>query len=104
MAARRCLLIGNPTAQSGKNAARIDLARQLLDEAGLAHDFAATVAAGGTVEVVRRALDADPTFDTAIAMGGDGTFAEVAKAILASGRAADVRLGMLPTGTANDQG
>jgi len=37
-------------------------------------------------------------------MGGDGTFAEVGKGILESGRAADVRLGMLPTGTANDQG
>ena len=37
-------------------------------------------------------------------MGGDGTFAEVAKGILASGRAAEVRLAMLPTGTANDQG
>ncbi len=37
-------------------------------------------------------------------MGGDGTFAEVAKGILASGRGRDVRMGMLPTGTANDQG
>ena len=37
-------------------------------------------------------------------MGGDGTFAEVAKGILASGRAGEVRLAMLPTGTANDQG
>jgi diacylglycerol kinase family enzyme len=37
-------------------------------------------------------------------MGGDGTFAEAAKGILSSSRPAAVRLGMLPTGTANDQG
>jgi diacylglycerol kinase family enzyme len=35
-------------------------------------------------------------------MGGDGTFAEVAKGLLASGR--HIPMGMLPTGTANDQG
>jgi diacylglycerol kinase family enzyme len=37
-------------------------------------------------------------------MGGDGTFAEVAKGILASRHASEIAMGMLPTGTANDQG
>jgi diacylglycerol kinase family enzyme len=37
-------------------------------------------------------------------MGGDGTFAEVAKGIFASQHPADCAMGMLPTGTANDQG
>ena len=37
-----------------------------------------------------------------IAMGGDGTFAEVAKGLLQGG--ATVPMAMLPTGTANDQG
>jgi diacylglycerol kinase family enzyme len=37
-------------------------------------------------------------------MGGDGTFREVASGILASKRKDDVAMGMLPTGTANDQG
>src|SRR5690242_7147417 len=90
----RHLLVGHPTAQSGKNAARIQEAARLL----------ATAPAGATVGLVADALRADPTLDTAIYMGCDGTFAEVAKGILASGRAADVRLAMLPTGTANDQG
>jgi diacylglycerol kinase family enzyme len=99
----RHLLVANPTAQSGKNAARIAQARALLDAAGVAHDFAATAPAGGTVAVVRDALDGG-AYETAIYMGGDGTFAEVAKGILASRRAPDVRLAMLPTGTANDQG
>ena len=97
------LLVANPTAQSGKNADRIGRGRALLDERGLRHRFKPTEPAGGTVEVVRSAL-ADPDIHTVVYMGGDGTFAEVAKGILASGRADEVRLGMLPTGTANDQG
>jgi diacylglycerol kinase family enzyme len=97
------LLVGNPTAQSGRNAARIERARQLLAETGIAHDFLATAPHGATVELVARALR-DGKHSTAIYMGGDGTFAEVAKGILASGRAGEVALGMLPTGTANDQG
>jgi diacylglycerol kinase family enzyme len=100
----RHLLVGNPTAQSGKNAARIVEATRLLDAAGVPHRFVATAPAGGTVQLVADALRADRALDTAIYMGGDGTFAEVAKGILASGRAAEVRLAMLPTGTANDQG
>jgi diacylglycerol kinase family enzyme len=100
----RHLLVGNPTAQSGKNAARIAEAARLLDGAGVPHRFVATAPAGGTVALVADALRADGALDTAIYMGGDGTFAEVAKGILASGRAGEVRLAMLPTGTANDQG
>src|SRR5207245_2576646 len=83
----------------GKNAARIAEAARLLDAAGVPHRFVATAPAGGTVQLVADALVADPAIDTAIYMGGDGTFAEVAKGILASGRAGEVRLAMLPTGT-----
>jgi diacylglycerol kinase family enzyme len=97
------LLVANPTAQSGKNAARIERARVLLDERGLPHELQPTQPAGGTVAAVRDVLDRG-RHHTAIYMGGDGTFAEVAKGILASQRAAEVRLAMLPTGTANDQG
>lgn len=98
------LLLANPTAKSGKNAARIDAVRALLDRAGIAHRFEATRPAGETVALVRDALRGDAALGTAIAMGGDGTFAEVAKGILASGRAESVALAMMPTGTANDQG
>jgi diacylglycerol kinase family enzyme len=97
----KALLVGNPSAQSGKNAARIEKARELLEVAGVAHDFLSTMPGGGTVGVVRDALQTG-AHHTVIAMGGDGTFAEVAKGLLASKR--DVRMGMLPTGTANDQG
>ena len=37
-------------------------------------------------------------------MGGDGTFREVAAGLLESTKKDAVALGMLPTGTANDQG
>jgi diacylglycerol kinase family enzyme len=97
------VLVANPTAQSGKAAEWIDLARRLLDTAGIAHEFRATEPEGGTVEVVRRAVDDDGA-RLVIYMGGDGTFAEVAKGILASQHAAATHIGMLPTGTANDQG
>jgi diacylglycerol kinase family enzyme len=95
------LLVANPTAQSGKNAARIDEARALLGKAGVAHEFLATAPHGATVGLVAGALGTQK-YNCAIYMGGDGTFAEVAKGILRSGRA--VPLAMLPTGTANDQG
>src|SRR6188508_25088 len=96
------VLVANPTAQSGKGAAAIERARRLLDRAGIGHDFLPTEPDGGTVAVVRRAVD-ESGARLVIAMGGDGTFAEAAKGILASAHASEVSLGLLPTGTANDQ-
>ncbi len=97
------MLVANPTAQSGKAVDWIERARDLLAAAGVEHDFVPTEPDGGTVEAVRKAVDGRGA-RLIIYMGGDGTFAEAAKGILASAHAADVRLGMLPTGTANDQG
>lgn len=95
------LLVGNPTAQSGRNAARIELAREALSRHGVDHEFLATRPHGETVGVLAAALR-EGRHAAVIAMGGDGTFAEVAKGLLASGTG--VPLAMLPTGTANDQG
>ncbi len=97
------LLVGNPTAQSGKNAERIESARAWLAAHGAPCDFVATKPAGETIDLVRRAVD-DGKHATLIYMGGDGTFREVAAGILASPRRDEVAMGMLPTGTANDQG
>jgi diacylglycerol kinase family enzyme len=96
------VLVANPTAQSGKAADWIRSARALLDEAKISHRFVATEPEGRTIERVREVVDEGVR--VVISMGGDGTFAEVAKGILASERGADVAMGMLPTGTANDQG
>lgn len=99
----KAVLFANPTAQSGKAENLIREAQALLRNAGIRHEFVATAPMGGTVGLVRRAIDDDGA-DLLIYMGGDGTFAEVAKGMLASNNAANVTLGMLPTGTANDQG
>ncbi len=97
------LLVGNPTAQSGKNAARIDRALAFLRAQGVSCELVATLPAGRTIPAVREALDAG-AHRVVIAMGGDGTFREVAAGLCESARREDVALGMLPTGTANDQG
>jgi len=97
------LLVGNPTAQSGKNQERIERARAFLAKAGVACDFLATLPAGKTIAAVTEAVDRG-AYRTVVYMGGDGTFREVASGILASSRKDEVAMGMLPTGTANDQG
>lgn len=96
------VLVANPTAQSGKAADWIRHARARLDEAQIAHRFLATEPEGKTIGLVTEAVDQGAR--VVIYMGGDGTFAEVAKGILAATAAREVAMGMLPTGTANDQG
>src|SRR5689334_18199474 len=97
------LLVGNPTAQSGKNRQRIDRALELLAQSGIEAELLPTLPEGKTTAAVRDALDAG-VHQVVIAMGGDGTFREVAAGLYTSRRREDVALGMLPTGTANDQG
>jgi diacylglycerol kinase family enzyme len=96
------VLVANPTAHSGKAGDSIRIARALLDEAHIPHRFIATEPDGRTVDRVREVIDDGAR--VVIYMGGDGTFAEVAKGVLASDHAGEVAMGMLPTGTANDQG
>jgi diacylglycerol kinase family enzyme len=98
------LLVGNPTAQSGKNKERIDRALSLLKSAGIRAELLPTLPKGGTIRAVHDALTAKQSIKVVIAMGGDGTFREVAAGLYESGRREEVALGMLPTGTANDQG
>ena len=97
------LLVGNPTSQSGKAARRIDLAREIMQEKGVIHEFRSTLPNNETVKMVRDAIDQDG-FETIVYMGGDGTFYEVATGICTSSAPHKIRLGMLPSGTANDQG
>lgn len=95
------MLVGNPTAQSGRNRARIQAAMQLFADAGVTPELIETEPEGRTVGKVQRALDAG-RHDRVVAMGGDGTFAEVAKGVLDAEHPAS--MAMLPSGTANDQG
>jgi diacylglycerol kinase family enzyme len=93
--------VGNPTAQSGKAARRIEQALEVFRHAGADVALATTEPEGRTVEALRARLDAEPC-DVVVALGGDGTFAEVAKAVLAA--RAPHTLGFIPAGTANDLG
>lgn len=95
------LLVANPTAQSGRNAGRIEQALRLLRGAGLSARLLPTEPGGQTAARVREALDVEP-IRCVIAMGGDGTFREAGEGLLASARRDEVTLGMLPAGTANN--
>ncbi|CAN5854065.1 diacylglycerol kinase family lipid kinase [soil metagenome] len=100
---RPAVLFANPTAQSGKAQDWIRHTRALLDEAAITHTFTPTEPEGRTIDRVREAID-EGGARVVIYMGGDGTFAEVAKGIFASMHATDCVMGMMQTGTANDQG
>jgi diacylglycerol kinase family enzyme len=97
------LLVANPTAHSGKNKERIDQALSLMRRVGIEGDLLPTLPRGRTIAAVRAALDGG-AHRVVIAMGGDGTFREVAAGLYTSQRREAVAMGMLPTGTANDQG
>ncbi len=99
--ARHYLLMGNPTARSGKGRERIDRVLAAMGQAGLAVDFEATLPDGATVPLVSRLVNGG-NHDVVVYVGGDGTFAEVAKGLLRARRR--VPLGLMPSGTANDQG
>lgn len=95
------LLVGNPTARSGKAAEHLAATASSIRRRGERVERLDTQPEGKTIALVSQAiLDAKP--DVVISFGGDGTFNEVARGILASGH--DVPLGMLPMGTANNQG
>lgn len=101
MAARRAILFGNPSAQSGRAAVAIDAAVGALGAVGIDVSSVRTEPAGRTPALVAATIrERSPAL--VLALGGDGTFNEVARGVLTSG--ADVAMGMLPMGTANDQG
>jgi diacylglycerol kinase family enzyme len=100
---RHHLLVANPTAQSGRSKRWIAEAVEQLELRGHSVELLYTEPEGRTVASLSQRLDAQaPPVDVVIYLGGDGTFAEVASGIL---QAKTPRpLGMLPSGTANDQG
>jgi diacylglycerol kinase family enzyme len=99
--AKKYLLLANPTARSGQAKQRIDLVQREMARRAMTVEFMATEAHGRTVEKLSRYLSSNHA-DVVIAMGGDGTFAEIGKGILAAQSKA--LMGLIPSGTANDQG
>jgi diacylglycerol kinase family enzyme len=76
-----------------------------LAEARLEPEFFSTLPGGATVAALAQRLEPGDVARV-IYLGGDGTFAETAKGIILAREqyGVDVPMGMLPMGTANDQG
>ena len=97
----RAILVANATAKSGKASKRIDATLARMRARDWNVEFVPTEPDGATVATLHDRIRGEP-YDAVVYMGGDGTFREVAKAILAAG--GTHHMGMLPSGTANDQG
>ena len=102
---RVSLLVANPTARTGRAQKTIDRALSCMREAGLHPEFFPTMPEGATVAALAQRLEKEDVARV-VYLGGDGTFNESAKGIiLARERTGiDTPLGMLPMGTANNQG
>lgn len=94
-------MIFNPASGRGGGARRIETYRRLLGEKLGDVTFGATTRPGEEADLAERA--ADDGYDVVVAVGGDGTWSNVADRLVASGRR-DVALGILPSGTGNDFG
>lgn len=90
-------VIVNPAAGRGRGARMMPEIRAAFAAVGVS-DLETTGAAGDERALARRALDRGCA--TLVAVGGDGTWSNVAGAILDSG--ADCRLALLAAGTGND--
>lgn len=93
----RTCIIANPAAGRGKGAKVLPYAREALARYGIT-DVRITAAAGDERRLASYAALAG--IETVVALGGDGTWGNVARGILDSGR--DTRLTLLAAGTGND--
>ena len=96
---RRVYVIFNPASGRGRGARRIATYRSLLRERIPGAEIGVTTRAGEERILAERALEAG--VDLVVAVGGDGTWSNVADRVVACGRP-DVAFGMLPSGTGND--
>lgn len=96
MTADVCVIV-NPASGRGRGAKAAAGVRRAFAAVGVT-DIRTTTARGDERTVALRAIEEGAT--TIVAVGGDGTWGNVANAILGSG--ADVRLALLAAGTGND--
>lgn len=98
---RRHFVILNPAAGRRRGARRLAAYQKLLRETLDDVTFAATTRPREERDLAEGALAEG--YDVIVAVGGDGTWSNVADRIVASGRPG-VALGLLPSGTGNDFG
>lgn len=101
LTAKRHFVIFNPASGRGRGGTRIDAYRALLDSALTDVTYAATTRPGEERELADRGIREG--HDVIVAVGGDGTWSNVADRVVASGRD-DLTFGVLPSGTGNDFG
>ena len=93
-----CVIV-NPASGRGSGARALPAIRAAFSNVGVS-EVRLTSAKGDEAIQTRRAIDEG--FDTIVAAGGDGTWSNVANAILAAGAGRAARLALLATGTGND--
>jgi diacylglycerol kinase (ATP) len=96
MSERVCVIV-NPASGRGRGARTLPAVRDAFAAVGVS-EVRLTEVREGERAVAKKAID--DGFTTLVAVGGDGTWGNVANAILNSG--ADVRLGLIAAGTGND--
>jgi diacylglycerol kinase (ATP) len=95
--AERVCVIVNPAAGRGRGGRTLPAVRDAFAAVGVS-EVRLTEVREGERAVAKRAIE--DGFTTLVAVGGDGTWGNVANGILASG--ADVRLALIAAGTGND--
>jgi diacylglycerol kinase (ATP) len=93
-----CVIV-NPAAGRGSGARALPAIRAAFAGVGVS-EVRLTSGKGDERAQARRALD--DGFDTLVACGGDGTWSNVANAMIAAGAGRHARLALLGTGTGND--
>jgi len=95
----RVTVIVNPASGRGRGARTLPAVIQAFNAIGVT-DIQTTKAREDESAIALRAMDAGAT--TLVAVGGDGTWGNVANAILRSGANSSVRLALIAAGTGND--
>ena len=97
---RSVLLIINPNSSKGKGKAKADKISKYFSDNGWNCNVAYTQGVGYGEKLAKSGVENG--FTTIIAAGGDGTVNEVLNGIMKSGRAGDVKMGIIPVGRGND--
>jgi diacylglycerol kinase (ATP) len=98
MTPRVCVIV-NPASGRGSGARALPGIRAAFAAVGVS-EVRLTSGKGEERTQARRALDEG--FDTLVACGGDGTWSNIANAIIGAGAGRQARLALLGTGTGND--
>ncbi len=91
------LVIINPAAGSGRSESQIPLIKKTLLKMGFEAEYETTTAPNEGTNIALQAAKTG-SYETIIAVGGDGTVNEVANGLVGS----NVLLGAIPAGTGND--